>query len=439
LELELTEKTWAVSRAVELSDAVARLEEDNTRLTRELAAANVTLLGQKRRIDELENTVIDAIAFQERVATTGRACLRCLETEETKHRRDVAEGERAQRYALECEWHTYTNTWKFASVQCIETEIELMWREDQLAHAAALRDAQRRVDEVDVVAAELSTALRDVETWKVKYRDLKEKGRAHIEDLRAVHEENLKRARATYLRCNPNQATLFWALEHLERISCERFKQVLELSKMQKALRFMSQELLAMRAFVFTKLAGLSKDVLSALRVCTPVLWQATPAAPAQSPTQLSPHKQQGHHYAAALTDRYRPSSRPRSASTDSQRVPRSRDTSPHTAGGESASASRSNSARRTKTPGAESRAPLQHPLVQHAPASQMRSRDPSPVILLRSGRTALSADKRLAAGTLTGAGRRSGGGDAAPSTAAARGTKVTIGSPPRPSQRPLM
>jgi predicted nucleic acid-binding Zn-ribbon protein len=215
LELELTEKTWAVSRAVELSDAVARLEEDNTRLTRELAAANVTLLGQKRRIDELENTVIDAIAFQERVATAGRACLRCLETEETKRRRDVAEGERAQRYALECEWNTYTNTWKFASVQCIETEIELMWREDQLAHAAALRDAQRRVDEVDVVAAELSTALRDVETWKVKYRDLKEKGRAHIEDLRAVHEENLKRARATYLRCNPNQATLFWALEHL--------------------------------------------------------------------------------------------------------------------------------------------------------------------------------------------------------------------------------
>jgi hypothetical protein len=148
-----------------------------------------------------------------------------------------------------------------------------MWAEDQRAHGVALADMQRQVSQLGHVRSQLLASHNECDKWKLKYRDLKEKGRQHIDELRAVHEENMRRARATYLRCNPNHATLLWAMHHMARLACEQFTNVCQLATMSKELAFTGADLGFLKRRTAASLAALSVDVQSALRVCLPTAW----------------------------------------------------------------------------------------------------------------------------------------------------------------------
>jgi hypothetical protein len=342
LEAEGAEKAWASRRAVELTETVGRLEQESAGQRDTIARLTGNLRERTAAVEDLQRRLGDALEQVQRIALIRDACLRCVETDESSHRRELEARWGAAVYSFECEWQSYVQTWRYASAQCEANEHERMWLEDQKAHAETLTRMQAEVAVVDEVRRELQCAKEEIAKQKAKYRDLKEKGRAHVDELRATQEENLRRAKATYLRTSPNQATLLWALGHLQTIACQRFTMVLELANLQKGLHVLQTESGFLRVSTFHRIQQMATEVQAALRLCAPVSWTATPVqhskdADAEAATvargrQSSPP---AHRQTAAdeVPERYRPSSRPRSSSGD-----------------------RSAAAARNKSPGASSR-----------------------------------------------------------------------------------
>jgi hypothetical protein len=282
-ERQAKEKTWAVTRALELGDAMAALAEENARLQRELTTALL----------KLESTTANAAVLATRASRSAAAapavaavapCAPCLVHAEEAARAEVEAAERAASYAIDSCVAAATEPWHFSGAQCAELEEEHMWREDVAARDAQLRELLHRANQVNAVALDAAAQRAAAARWHDKYRALKVAGKAHVEELEAVQDENLRRTRVAYLRCNPNMGAAASLFQRLERAHRGARRAAVGAAAARKAVWVLQRDVELVKDDVRAGLRALGEEVDRALRSLLPRVWKPVRSVRNSSP-----------------------------------------------------------------------------------------------------------------------------------------------------------
>ena len=340
LHVELTEARWSVDRAMELGDTLSKVVEENASLKSQLETANGHLV-ELRDLDEVQKLLLvkldtkggfDPTKFQDelkkqlaqlkqldRLRRLMVPCMQCLLHDEEKAREEIKLMERNASLQMQYSAENLDHAQRYVSAQLAEVESERMWQEDVRAHQLQLAQVQQQLSAMNAVKETVVKKTKEVEFWKSKYRNLKDAGKRHVDELHIIHEDEMKTMRQTYLRCNPNLVFVKWLCHANERIHRNYIEQSVALAYVQRELSYFKSELIFLRRAFSRQLQDMATDVDAALRRCLPIVWN--PVSPHKGPKVVT--RQQA---ALVATPAIRVAAEP---STSSTSHPRQRSTSP--------------------------------------------------------------------------------------------------------------
>ena len=131
-------------------------------------------------------------------------CLQCVVHDEEKSREEIMLTERNAVLQMQYTSENLDSAQRYASAQLVEVEMERMWSEDVRAHQVQLFEMRSALGSQQVLRDAVCQKDAEMVRWRAKYRNLKDAGRKHVQELHQIHDEEMEAMRKTYLRCNPN-------------------------------------------------------------------------------------------------------------------------------------------------------------------------------------------------------------------------------------------
>lgn len=344
LEQEVQARQWAVDRSVELSRVTANLRAENETMRQSLADAHAKIDDLERLVEEqkqiLERRHRHAVqqnsprhnnlqkrrreatfraewetdgggtshldphtgsgyAVRPPLSFYGTPCFTCFFHREQRDREEVICSERDAFFALDSRFSALLRPFHFSAAQRVELEQEQMFQEDCYSHQRMVREMEQKLRKkvrFDDAYQELET---EISKWKKKHHELKVAGKKHVEELIAVQEENLRRARTKYLRCNPNYNVLSWAFWAMSIFARANREGNLLLADLFKELQCVKMQLQFFKEFVKTALQQTAQDMQHVIEVCKPVMsWKSVQKVPvAATAASSSSVSQMFHHH----------------------------------------------------------------------------------------------------------------------------------------------